>query len=126
MQAARAQQPVGEDMPAFRVGAKLDLIHRNEIGADLQRHRLHRADPILGPFRHDALLSRHKRHHRGAALGHDAVIDLAREQAQRQADHPGPVCQHPLDGVVGLARVGRAEDRDDPRSIAHRRPARLS
>ena len=38
-----------------------------------------------------------------------ALIDLAREQAQRQADHPGGMGEHPLDGEMGLAGIGRAE-----------------
>ena len=33
MQAARAQQAVGKDVAAFWVGAKLDFIHRDKIGA---------------------------------------------------------------------------------------------
>src|SRR6185437_6013097 len=45
--AARVQQPVGEDMAALRVGAELDLVHRHEGGAQIQRHRLHGADEIL-------------------------------------------------------------------------------
>ena len=40
----------------------------------------------------------------------DARIDLAREQAQRQADHPGGMGQHALDRVIGLAGIGRAKD----------------
>jgi hypothetical protein len=67
VQAARAQQAVGEDMPALGVGAKLDLVHRDEIGADLQRHRLDGADPVLRAVGHDAFLARHQRHDRRAA-----------------------------------------------------------
>ena len=50
----------------------------------------------------------------GALQPHDLVIDLARQQAQRQADHAGLVGQHPLDGEMGLAGVGGAEDGGDP------------
>ena len=41
------------------------------------------------------------------------VVDLAREQPQRQPDHARGMRQHPLDGEVGLAGVGRPEHRGD-------------
>ena len=43
----------------------------------------------------------------------DLVVDLARQQPQRQADHAGRVSQHALDGEMGLAGVGRAEHGSD-------------
>ena len=43
-----------------------------------------------------------------ALLDH-LVVDLARQQTQRQADHAGRVRQHPLDRQMGLAGVGRPE-----------------
>ena len=55
---ARAQQPVGKDMAAVRVGAKLDLVHRDEIRAPIQRHRLHRAEVILSGGRRDLFFAR--------------------------------------------------------------------
>ena len=39
-----------------------------------------------------------------------AVIDLARQQPQRQADHAGAMGQHALDGEMGLAGIGGAEN----------------
>ena len=39
----------------------------------------------------------------------DALVDLAREQAQRQADHPRGMSDHALDGEMGLAGIGRAQ-----------------
>ena len=39
------------------------------------------------------------------------VVDLAREQPQRQPDHAGRMRQHALDGEMGLAGVGRARAR---------------
>ena len=39
----------------------------------------------------------------------DLVVDLAREQPQRQPDDAGRMREHPLDGEMGLAGVGRAE-----------------
>ena len=114
MQAPRTQQPVGEDMAAFRIGAKLDLVHGQKIDAHAFGHRFNGADPILGARRHDAFFARDQRHDRGAACADDLVIDLARQQAQRQADDPGPVPQHPFDGVMRLAGIRRPEDRRDP------------
>ena len=102
-------------MAALGVGAELDFIDGDEIRPDLQRHRLDRADPVLGAVGNNALFAGDQRHHGGAAGRDDAVIDLARQQTQRQADHPGPVRQHPFDGIVSLARIRRAKDRDDPR-----------
>ena len=45
----------------------------------------------------------------------DLVVDLAREQPQRQPDHAGGMRQHPLDGEMGLAGIGRAENGGDAR-----------
>ena len=47
----RMQQPVGEDMPPLRIGAELDLVHRDKIHLPLRRHRLHGADKIPAPPR---------------------------------------------------------------------------
>ena len=43
----------------------------------------------------------------------DLVVDLARQQPQRQADHAGGMRQHPLDREMGLAGVGRPEHGGD-------------
>ncbi len=51
----------------------------------------------------------------------DALVDLARQQAQRQADQPGVVADHPLDGEMGLAGVGGAEDGGDAAGADGRR-----
>jgi len=71
-------------------------------------------------FRLDLLLARDQGDGFRSDLGDDAVIDLARQQAQRQADHARLVAQHALDGEMGLAGIGRAEHgqhvpRDVPR-----------
>ena len=67
MQAARVQQPVGEDMAAFGIGAKLDLVDRQEVGAITSGIASTVADPVCGAFGHDALLAGDQRHHRRAA-----------------------------------------------------------
>ena len=87
MQAPHVQQAVGEDMAAFRVGAKLDFVDGHEIGGNVG-HRLGGGDPILHPFRDDPFFARDKGHDGRAARFDDAVIDLARQQAQRQRLQP--------------------------------------
>ena len=37
------QQAVGEDVAAVGIGAELDLVHRDEFGVAVERHRLDRA-----------------------------------------------------------------------------------
>ncbi len=117
--AAGIQQAVGEDMAAFGIGTKLDLVDGQKVGAGAFGHRLDRRHPVLRALGHDPLLAGDERHHRRPAQGDDPVIDLARQQAQRQADHAGAVGQHPLDRVMGLAGIGGPEDRGDPRLRCH-------
>ena len=119
MQAPRTQKPVGEDMATVGVGAKLDLIHRDEIGANVQGHGFNRADPILAAVGHDSLFASHQPHHRGPSLGDDPVINLARQQSQRQADNAGTMGQHAFNRVMSFAGVGRPKDRRDPGAGVH-------
>ena len=108
--AAHAQQPVGEHMAAVRIGAELDLVHGDEIRPAALGHRLHRADPVARPIGHDPLLAGHQRDCGGSPQRHDPVVDLPRQQPQRQADHAGLMREHPLDRVAGLARVGGTQN----------------
>ena len=71
--------------------------------------------------RDDLLLAGDQRRLPLALEAHDLVIDLARQKAQRQPDHAGFVRQHPLDGEMGLAGVGGAEDGRDPPRVGRRR-----
>ena len=93
----------------------------------VQRHGLHGADEILGPGRDDLLLAGDQRHRAGPPRLGDAVVDLPRQQPQRQADHPRGMAQHALDGEVGLARIGGPEHglqlgrRAPGRTVAHAR-----
>ena len=41
------------------------------------------------------------------------VVDLARQQPQRQPDHAGGMRQHALDGEMGLAGIGRPQHGGD-------------
>ena len=86
-------------------------------------HRLDGGDEIARGRRLDALLAGDQRDRGGAGLGGDAVVDLARQQAQRKADQAAAVGQHPLDREVGLAGVGRPEHGEHARALADGRRA---
>ena len=107
------QQAVGEDVPALGIGGELDLVDGEEVDVDVARHRLDGAHPVARPLRLDLLLAGDERDLVGADAGGDLVVDLAREQAQRQADHAAFVAEHALDGEVGLAGIGGPEHRRD-------------
>ncbi len=115
VRAARPQQPVGEHMAPFGVGAELDFIHRQKVTAHALGHRLDSADPVLRAWRHNALFARDQCHNRGPAHSDNLVVNLARQQAQRQAHHTCPMGQHPLNCVMGFACIGGSKDGHDPR-----------
>jgi hypothetical protein len=99
---------VGEDVAARRIGAELDLVHRQEVHIPCQRHGLDRADEIAGIRGDDLLFAGDQRHAAGAAHLDHPVIDFPRQQPQRQADHTRSMAQHALDRQMGLTRIGRA------------------
>ena len=108
MQAACAQQTVGEDMAALRIGTKLNLIDREKITAHALGHGLNSTDPVFCAGRHNALLAGDQGHNGRSAQRYDFVIDLAGQQPQRQSDDARAMRQHPLNRIMGFARVGRA------------------
>ena len=59
------------------------------------------SDVLLPGMLHTALLRSPHAH---------AVIDFPGKQPQRQADHARALRQHALDGEMGLASIGRAEN----------------
>ena len=107
--AALVEQAVGEDVAAVEIGGELDLVDRDEGEVEIARHRLDGRDPVARSVRLDLLLAGDQRDVVGARLLDDALIDLAGEQPQRQADHAALVAEHALDGEMGLAGVGRPE-----------------
>ena len=111
MQAPRPQQTVGEHMTPLWIGTKLNLIHCDKIGTQIQRHCLNGADPILCTVGNNAFFARDQCHHRRAARGDNPVVNLARQQPQRQANHPSAMPQHPLDRVMSFSGVGRPKHR---------------
>ena len=96
-------------MAAVRVCTELYLVHGHELDAAVQRHRLHRAAEPARTLGDDLLLAGDQRHAAGALGGHHAIVVLARQQAQREADDAGAVAQEAGDRQVGLARVRRAQ-----------------
>ena len=115
------EQTIGEDMAAIEIGGELNLVDGDEINGKVARHRLDRADPEARPFRLDLLLAGDERDGVGPDLVDHALIDLARQQAQRQADHAGGMRDHPLDREMGLAGIGRSEHCRDAASAERRR-----
>ena len=81
------QQPLGEDVAAFRVRDQLDFVDGQKLDRPLQRHGLDRADEIEGADRDDLLLARDQGDGGGPALFDDPLIDFARQEPQGQADH---------------------------------------
>ena len=53
------------------------------------------------------------------------VVDLTRQQPQRQSDHAAGMRQHALDGEMGLSGVGGTEHRRDPGAAGSRCSGRL-
>ncbi len=104
------QQPVGEDVPAFRIARELHFVDGEKIHVDLARHRFDRRDPVTRAFGLDLLFARDQSYAAGTHARFDLIVDFACKQAQRQADHAAFVTQHALDGQMRLAGIGGAEN----------------
>ena len=114
----RTQHAVGEDMATLGINAELRLVDRGKGEVALfvflaNRHALGGAQPVARLRRHDPLFPGQQRDRIGAFHRDHPVIDLAREEAQREADHARRMGAHPLDGEMGLAGVGRAKNGPD-------------
>ncbi len=108
---ARVEQPVGENVPAFAIRRELRFVERHEGATTaIARHGLRRAEEIARIGRLDPFLAGDERAGSFALDRADLVIDLARQQPQREAYGAGGMAAHPLDGEMGLAGVGRAEN----------------
>ena len=118
------QNPVGENMAAFQVCRDLDFVDGEEGDIHFSWHGFHGADPIAGIWRDDLFFARDQCHPARTHAADHAVIDLAREQAQGQADHARAMGQHPLDRQMRLAGVGRPKHGRDV--ALHSHPHRLS
>ena len=111
--AAGMQQAVGEDVAAVGIGAHLDLVDAEKGDRAVDRHGLDGAQEVAGGRRDDLLLAGDQGDLAGAPQRHRAVVVLARQQAQRKADHARLMAEHPLHGEVRLTRIGGAQDGDD-------------
>jgi len=114
------QQAIGEDVTAFVVRGELHLVDRHEVNLVGERHRFGRADPIIRAAWHAFLFSRDQRHAVFADTGGNAVVDLAGQQPQWQADHAAVMFEQTFYGAVRLTRVGRSEQRDTLSGIRQR------
>ena len=118
MPPSRVEDAVGEDVAAVGILRELDLVDRHEVRAFGDRHRFDRAGVPAGVGRLDALFACDEGAGFLALHLHHPVVNLAREKAQRQADHPRIVRKHALNGEVGLAGVGGTENGPDTRVVA--------
>src|SRR5438105_3687656 len=94
--AAAVEHAIRENMTALEIGAKLHLVNRQERNIELARHRLDGSDPETRVRGLDLLLARDERHRVGADPLHALVVDLARQQPQRQSDDPARMAEHSL------------------------------
>ena len=119
---AGIEHAVGEHVTALEIGAELHLVDRHEGDVEVARHGLDGRHPEARIGRLDLLLAGDQRHRFGADPVDAFVVDLARQQPQRQADHAARMRQHALDGEVGLAGVGRPEHGGDAGAAGTRTP----
>ena len=110
---AAIEHAVGEDMAAFEIGAELDLIDSKERDVEIAWHRFDGRHPVTRMRRLDLLLAGDKRDRLGAHARRNLVVDLARQQPERQTDDAGGMAEHALDGEMGLAGIGRPENGGD-------------
>ena len=111
--AAAVEHTVGEDVAALEIGGELDFIDGQKGDVEVARHRLDGGDPKPRIRRLDLFLAGDERHRVGADPLDGAVIDLAGQQPQRQADQARGMRQHPLDPQMGLSGIGRPQHGGD-------------
>ena len=108
-------------MTALVVRCELYLVHGDEVDVPTERHGLRGANPVVGAAWRAFLFARHQGDAVLTDASRHAVIDFARQQPERQADHAAAVAQHALDGEVGFAGVGGSQDGFDPGAVGHGR-----
>ena len=109
--AARVKQPLSKDVATLGVGGELDFVDSKEVHLDVTRHGFDCANPEPRRLGLDFFFAGDQRHRLNADFGHHAVIDLAGQQPQRQADHARLVRNHAFDGEMRLAGVRWPENR---------------
>ena len=93
-------------MPALGVRRELDLVDGNEVSIEILGHGLDRAYIEARGGRLDLLLAGDQGDLVRPNPGNHLVVDLPRQQPQRQADDANLVGEHALNGEVGFARIG--------------------
>ena len=106
------QQPCSEYMASFRIGTELDLIDRQEVDRSVERHGFNGAHEIGRGRWRNLLLAGNQGHRPRTLQLDDPVINLSRQQPQREPDCSATVAEHTFDGEVSLAGISRPEDRD--------------
>ena len=100
-------------MAALEIGGELDLVDGEESDVEIARHRFDGGNPETRVGRLDLFLAGDERYGVGANTLDRFIVDLACEQPQRQADDPGGMRQHPLDGEMGFSGIGRPQHGGD-------------
>ena len=104
-----------------------NLVDGKKIDRAVERHQFDRAHKIGGVRRQDLFFAGDQSDCARASELDDSVIVFAGEEPQRKPDHAAAMAEHALDGEMGLAGIGRPEDRDEPRSGAeHGHAAKVS
>ena len=119
------KQSVGKHMPALGIGGDLAFVDGNEAHFPLNRHRFNGTQEPARAGRHDLFLAGDQRDIGGALESADLVIDFARQQPQRKADHAAGMAAQAFDREMRLAGVGRAKHGGD-RPGGGGRPQRLA
>ncbi len=104
-------------MTTLEIGGELNFIDGQERDIKVARHGFDGGDPEPRIGRLDLLLAGDESHGIGADAFHRAVVDLARQQPQRQPDQAGRMRQHAFDREMSLAGIGR------PKHGGHAGPA---
>ena len=97
-------------MTPFGVCTHLDFIYGEKFNLAIQRHGFHGTDEIGRPGRDNLFLARYQGNPGRAYFPDDTVIILAREQAQRKADHAGDMTEHPIDRIMCFTGIRRAQN----------------
>jgi hypothetical protein len=110
---AAVEDAVGEDVAALEIGGELHFVDGEEGDVEIARHRLDGRDPEARIRRLDLLLAGDEGNRVCARALRDLVVDLTRQEPQRQPDDAGRMPEHAFNGEMGLAGIGRPEHGGD-------------
>lgn len=97
-------------MPTFRISAELNFVDSEERDLPVNRHGFDGAGKPPCIWWNDFFLARDQRNAPYALACNQPLVIFTRQQSERKADDAGRVGQHPLDGEVRFASVGRPEN----------------